>query len=47
VLNGRRRVSAAITAVLLAVAIGSMPSSPAQAEPTVDQVQQRVDRLYH
>jgi cell wall-associated NlpC family hydrolase len=24
-----------------------MPSSPAQAEPTVDQVQQRVDRLYH
>ena len=46
-LNGRRRVSAAITAVLLAVAIGSVPSSPAQAEPTIDEVQTRVDRLYH
>ena len=45
-LNGRRRVSAAITAVLLAVAIGSVPSSPAQAEPTIDEVQTRVDRLY-
>jgi cell wall-associated NlpC family hydrolase len=47
VLNGRRRVSAAITAVLLAVAIGSVPSSPAQAEPTIDQVKTRVDHLYH
>jgi cell wall-associated NlpC family hydrolase len=47
VLNGRRRVSAAITAVLLAVAIGSVPSSPAQAEPTIDEVQTRVDDLYH
>jgi predicted nucleic acid-binding Zn-ribbon protein len=47
VLNGRRRVSAAITAALLAVAIGSVPSSPAQAEPTIDEVQTRVDRLYH
>jgi peptidoglycan DL-endopeptidase CwlO len=47
VLNGRRRASAAITAVLLAVAIGSVPSSPAQAEPTIDEVQTRVDTLYH
>jgi peptidoglycan DL-endopeptidase CwlO len=47
VLNGRRRVGATITAVLLAVAIGSVPSSPAQAEPTIDQVKTRVDRLYH
>jgi len=47
VLNGRRRVSAAITAVLLAIAVGSLPSSPAQAEPTIDEVQTRVDRLYH
>ena len=47
VLNGRRRVGAAITAALLAVAIGSVPSSPAQAEPTIDEVQTRVDRLYH
>ncbi len=46
-LNGRRRFAAAISGVLLAVAIGSLPSSPAQAEPTIDQVQTRVDRLYH
>jgi len=47
VLNGRRRSSAAITAVLLALVIGSVPSSPAQAEPSIDEVQTRVDRLYH
>jgi cell wall-associated NlpC family hydrolase len=46
VLNGRRRIGAAITAALLALAIGSIPSSPAQAEPTIDEVQTRVDRLY-
>ena len=46
-LNGRRRIGAAITAALLALAIGSIPSSPAQAEPTIDEVQTRVDRLYH
>src|SRR5215210_6659712 len=46
-MNGRRRISAAITAALLAVAIGSVPSSPAQAEPTIDEVQTQVDRLYH
>jgi peptidoglycan DL-endopeptidase CwlO len=47
VLNGRKRTCAAIFGVLLAVVIGSVPSSPAQAEPTIDQVQTRVDRLYH
>jgi peptidoglycan DL-endopeptidase CwlO len=47
VLNGRRRIGAAITAALLALAIGSIPSSPAQADPTIDEVQTRVDRLYH
>jgi cell wall-associated NlpC family hydrolase len=47
VLNGRKRTSAAISGVFLAVVIGSLPSSPAQAEPTVDEVQTRVDRLYH
>ena len=46
-LNGRRRYSAAITAVLLALVIGSVPGSPAQAEPSIDEVQTRVDRLYH
>jgi peptidoglycan DL-endopeptidase CwlO len=47
VLDGRRRISAAISGVLLAVAVGSLPSSPAQAEPTIDEVQTSVDRLYH
>jgi cell wall-associated NlpC family hydrolase len=47
VLNGRRRITAAISGVLLAVVIGSLPSSPAQAEPTADQVQKRVDTLWH
>ena len=46
-LNGRKRACAAMSGVLLAVVIGSVPSSPAQAEPTIDQVQTRVDRLYH
>ncbi len=46
-LNGRKRTCAAISGVLLAVVIGSLPSSPAQAEPTIDQVQTKVDRLYH
>ena len=46
-LNGRKRACAAISGVLLAVVIGSVPSSPAQAEPTIDQVQTKVDRLYH
>ena len=46
-LNGRRRSSAAITAILLALVIGSLPSSPAQAEPSIDEVQTQVDRLYH
>lgn len=45
-LNGRKRACAAISGVLLAVVIGSVPSSPAQAEPTIDQVQTKVDRLY-
>jgi peptidoglycan DL-endopeptidase CwlO len=47
VLNGRRRTTAAISAVFLAVVIGSLPSSPAQAEPTIDQVKKRVDTLWH
>jgi cell wall-associated NlpC family hydrolase len=46
-LNGRRRTGAAITSVLLTVAIGSVPSSPAHAEPTVDEVEKRVEALYH
>jgi cell wall-associated NlpC family hydrolase len=32
---------------VLAVAVGFIPSSPAQAEPDIKDVQARVDRLYH
>src|SRR6478609_858912 len=28
-------------------AVGFMPTTPAQAEPNIDDVQKRVDRLYH
>ena len=31
----------------MVAAVGFMPSSPAQAEPDIDDVQARVDRLYH
>ena len=31
----------------LAAAVGFVPSTPAQAEPDIDDVQARVDRLYH
>ena len=44
--NRQRVVRAAITSVLLAVVIGSVPS-PARAEPTIKEVQTRVNALYH
>ncbi len=44
--NGRKRIGALLTGVLLVVAIGALPTAPAQAEPTIDEVQSKVDRLY-
>jgi cell wall-associated NlpC family hydrolase len=47
VTNGRKRLITAISGFALAATIGFIPSSPAQAEPDIDDVQARVDRLYH
>jgi len=47
VFNGRKRLITALSGFALAATIGFIPSSPAQAEPDIDDVQARVDRLYH
>lgn len=45
--NGRNRLITLLTGFALIAAVGFMPSSPASAEPDIDDVQVRVDRLYH
>ena len=47
VLNGRKRLITALSGFALAATIGFIPSTPAQAEPDIDDVQARVDKLYH
>jgi cell wall-associated NlpC family hydrolase len=47
VLHGRKRLATAFAAVALAAAVGFVPSTSAQAEPDIDDVQSRVDRLFH
>jgi cell wall-associated NlpC family hydrolase len=47
VLNGRTRTTAALASLALAASIGLSLSSPAQAEPDIDTVRDRVERLYH
>jgi cell wall-associated NlpC family hydrolase len=42
-----RSLKTAALALALAVAVGFMPTSPAQAKPDIKDVQARVDRLYH
>ncbi|MFC5728377.1 MULTISPECIES: C40 family peptidase [Nocardioides] len=49
-LNGRTRTTAALASLALAASIGlslSAPTSPAHAEPDIDTVRDRVERLYH
>ncbi len=46
-LNGRKRIITALSGLALTVTIGLVPSTSAQADPSVDDVQTRVDRLYH
>ncbi|WP_435744001.1 NlpC/P60 family protein [Nocardioides sp. SYSU DS0663] len=46
-LNGRKRIVTTLTGLTLVGAIGLGPSGPAQAEPDIDDVQARVERLYH
>ena len=44
--NGRKRLITALSALAMAAAVGLVPGS-AQAEPDIEDVQARVDRLYH
>lgn len=46
-LNGRKRIIPALTGLAVIGAIGIGPSVPAQAEPDIEDVQTRVDRLFH
>jgi peptidoglycan DL-endopeptidase CwlO len=46
VFNGRKRLITALSALAMAGAVGLVPGS-AQAEPDIEDVQARVDRLYH
>jgi peptidoglycan DL-endopeptidase CwlO len=47
VLNGRKRFIIVIAGTALAAAVGMLPTSTAQAKPSITDVQHRVDRLYH
>ena len=46
-LNGRKSLITVIAASALAAAVGAIPGGSAQAKPSIDDVQHRVDRLYH
>ena len=43
----RKRLITTLSGLALVASVGIIPSSPAQAEPDIDDVQSRVDRLYH
>jgi len=45
--KSRKRLITMLSGCAMIVAVGFMPSTPAQAEPNIDDVQKRVDRLYH
>jgi len=46
-MNGRKRAITALAGLGLAASLGLVPGSPAQAEPDIDDVQERVNTLYH
>jgi peptidoglycan DL-endopeptidase CwlO len=46
VFNGRKRLITALSALAMAAAVGFVPGT-AQAEPDIEDVEARVDRLYH
>lgn len=46
-LDGRKRLGSAAAGLALVAVAGLIPTLPAQAEPSVESVQTRVDRLYH
>ena len=45
--KSRKRLVTMLSGCAMIAAVGFMPSTPAQAEPNIDDVQKRVDRLYH
>jgi cell wall-associated NlpC family hydrolase len=47
VLNGRKSLITVIAAASLVVTVGAIPGGSAQANPSIEDVQHRVDRLYH
>lgn len=47
VTHDRKRLGSALLGITAIAAIGFVPASPAQAEPDISDVEQRVDRLYH
>jgi peptidoglycan DL-endopeptidase CwlO len=47
VLHGRKRLVTALSGLAMATVVGFMPSTPAAAEPDIDDVQSRVDLLFH
>ncbi|MCW2817177.1 MAG: hypothetical protein JWN84_4632 [Nocardioides sp.] len=46
-ISTRTRIASAVSGVALVASLGLVSSSPAQAEPEIEVVQARVDRLYH
>jgi cell wall-associated NlpC family hydrolase len=47
VLNGRKRLATLLSGGAMIAVVGLVPTTSAQAEPNIDDVQARVDRLYH
>lgn len=45
--HDRKRLGSALLGITAIAAIGLVPASPAQAEPEIADVKERVDRLYH
>jgi cell wall-associated NlpC family hydrolase len=45
--NGRKTLVSALSGLALAATIGLVPAGSAQADPDIDDVEARVDRLYH
>jgi cell wall-associated NlpC family hydrolase len=46
VLNGRKSLVSALAAAAIVATVGAIPGGSAQAKPSIEDVQQRVDRLY-
>lgn len=45
--HGRKRVVAGLTSAIAIIGISTLPAAPSNADPDIDDVKARVDRLYH